>query len=231
MHSGHTALLCCEITKVKMLSHQSHPPKLFLYKIKPVRLIQTWKQLAICTAILHLTTTKTSSANVWKHFHKLPGSLPAQPSWPMLRAAQPYRLQWSERPGCLFQTESPWQPIEQNNTENQEPSSIQTLPGVIDTATRGTWRSWNCCFKTSLKMWLTESTIILSALLLRSAIDSNNFTRWEKKKKYQKLKGKKKRNKQKVAVKPTAEDVLIFCKLKPSEKVKEKEKHRNYHDT
>lgn len=31
---------------------------------------------------VHLKTAKLSSANVLKHFHKLPGSLPAQPPRP-----------------------------------------------------------------------------------------------------------------------------------------------------
>lgn len=56
------------MTEVKMPPHQSHPPKLFLDKIKPLRWMQTWKQLVISAPILHLTATKMSSANVLKHF-------------------------------------------------------------------------------------------------------------------------------------------------------------------
>lgn len=123
VHSGRAALLCYEITEVKILPHQSHPPKLFLYKIKPLRWMQTWKQLVINAPILHLTTTKMSSANVLKHFHKLPGSLPALLSWPLLWAACPYRQQPREGKTILPFSDSlsPWQPSWTNPTENRGP--------------------------------------------------------------------------------------------------------------
>lgn len=113
-------------------------------------------------------------------FHKSPGSLPAQLSWPLLWAACPYRLQPRERPYCLFQTLYLHDnPPEQTLQRTKSPRNIQTSSGVRYTATHGTRRSWNCCFEISCKLWQMESTIILSTLLLHSKIDSSNSAGWK----------------------------------------------------
>ena len=121
-----------------------------------------------------------SGANVLKHFHKLPGSLPAQLSWPLLWAACPYRLQPHEGLYCLFQTLYLHDnPPEQTLQRTKSPCNTQTSPGVRYMATHGTWTSWNGCFETSCKMWGTERTIIPSTLLLHRKIDSSNPTGWK----------------------------------------------------
>lgn len=149
IHSGLSALLW-DYRRDCPTSPKSSPMQ-FLYKTEPLRWMQTWKQLISNALVVHLTT-KLPSANVLKHFHKLPGSLPAQPHGRPARWAACPRSCTHRRTGCCFQTlhlhdNAP----EQTLWRTKSPWHIQTLPGVRSMARHRTWRPWNCSFKTLMQ--------------------------------------------------------------------------------
>lgn len=120
IHSGLSALLW-DYRRDCPTSPKSSPMQ-FLYKTEPLRWMQTWKQLISNALIVHLKTTKLPSANVLKHFHKLPGSLPAQPPRPAGAVGSLSTELHSQKDRMLLSdSASPWQRSWANLMENQEP--------------------------------------------------------------------------------------------------------------